>query len=108
MTARYDYQVPYSYRGNLLHTLHKDEIPVWEENDAFTADMRIEWFEPGKVAKVLVLRDTKTNAAYPMYLDDLLVLIRTSVIANGVVSGTWRIKRTGRNVHSYTIVKVDS
>ena len=107
-TLNFDYLVPYSDRGTLIHQVDENAAPDWQENRPFSAEFSIDWMEPGSaLKKVLVLRDTRTGAAYPMLIDDIIELLRTSVVAFGKVSGTWRIKRTGRTKVLYTLVKVN-
>jgi hypothetical protein len=104
----FGYLVPYSYRGNLLHLVNEDEVPDWQENEPFRATLSVDWMEPGAAIKrVMVLRGVGENGrAFPMFVDDVVELLKNSVIDHGIVTGLWRVKRTGRKHILYTIVKV--
>jgi hypothetical protein len=105
--VNFDYPVPFSYRGTLIHQVKEGELPEWRENMPFTASLSIDWLEPGaSVKRVMILRDNATGSAYPMFVDDLVDLLRHSIVDHGVVSGTWRVKRTGRTNILYTLMKV--
>lgn len=100
--------VPFSPIGNLMHTVGEDDVPDWRPNDPFIAEMVIDWMEPGaSIKRVLLLRETGGDQrCFPMFVDDLLDLLRMSTVRNGVVTGKWRVKKTGRKTVLYTIVKV--
>jgi hypothetical protein len=106
--VNFDYEVPYSYRGTLMHVVADDDIPEWRENKAFSATLSIDWMEPGATIKrVMVLRDKSTGTAFPMFVDDVIDLLKKSIVDHGVVSGNWRVKRTGRKNVLYTLMKVE-
>lgn len=108
MASNYDYEVPFSYKGTLIHQVGEGEDPEWRENTPFEATLSIDWLEPGATIKrVMVLRDTTSHTAYPMFVDDIITLMRSAVIDHGIVTGKWRVKRTGRKTVLYTLVKVD-
>ncbi len=105
---KYDYEVPFSYKGTLIHQVAEDEVPEWRDNEPFSASLSIDWMEPGAAIKrVVVLRDTSTGTSYPMFVDDIIDLMKKSVIDHGVVTGRWRVKRTGRKNILYTIMRVE-
>jgi hypothetical protein len=107
----FDYDVPYHYRHGrrtLVHRLLPEEAPEWRSNTPFRAKLRIDWIEPGATIKrVMVLRDVEDNSAYPMFVDDIVSLLHSSIVDHGVVDGMWRVKRTGRTNIAYSLIKVE-
>lgn len=107
----YDYDVPFHYRNGrrtLVHRLIENEDPTWRSNTPFRAKMSIDWIEPGaSIKRIMVLRDVDDSSAYPMFVDDIVSMLRMSVVDHGIVDGTWRVKRTGRTNIVYTIVRVE-
>lgn len=104
----FDYLVPYSYRGTLLHFVNDDEVPDWRENSPIRMTLSIDWMEPGAAIKrVMVLREIDgEHRTFPMFVDDVVDLLKSSVVDHGKVTGLWRVKRTGRKNILYTIVKI--
>jgi hypothetical protein len=99
--------VPFSHKGNLIHQVGDNELPQWRPNEPFQATLNIDWLEPGATIKrVIVLRDVDSSATYPMFVDDIMELLRNSVVDHGRISGTWRVKKTGRKNILYTLMKV--
>jgi hypothetical protein len=101
--------VPYSPLGTLLHTVGDEDVPDWRENKAFNATLCVDWVEPGARAKrIIILREVDgEERTFPILVDDLIQLLKNSVVRYGVITGRWRVKRTGRNP-IFTIVKVDN
>lgn len=104
----FDYLVPFSYRGTLIHMVRDDEVPDWRENTPFQARLSIDWLEPGaSIKRVMVLREVEgERRSFPMFVDDIVDLLKNSVVDHGIVTGLFRVKRTGRKTVLYTLVKV--
>lgn len=60
--------------------------------EPFQADMEVIGMETGRSAKRIVLRDTKTGKTYPLFVADIVKLLKGTTL-----SGTWEACKRGQN-----------
>lgn len=95
-------EVPYDQAGNLLHH-HSDkpfgEAMDWRSNDPFHATLQLDEVRSGRSAKYVILTppgDTD-NRQFPMFIADLLVMLKENTVKHGIVSGRWCARKRGQN-----------
>ena len=105
MSPKPGYRAPFAPNGNLLHYVPKtyahparpgtSEID-WREIESFTATLRINTMYSGRSAKYTEWIDADGHC-YPMFVVDLLDLLRQTDILHGTVTGTWIVRKRGGN-----------
>ncbi|SHW94992.1 Uncharacterised protein [Mycobacteroides abscessus subsp. abscessus] len=60
--------------------------------EPFEADMRVIGMETGRSAKRILLQDSKTGKTYPLFVADIVNLLKDTVL-----SGTWEACKRGQN-----------
>jgi DNA-binding PadR family transcriptional regulator len=103
----YGYQVPFNARGDLLHYARAqnaswarlDTSSVdWRENEPFTATITMEKSHSGRSAKYLLWRDVDDDVQLPMFVVDLVEMIKQgATIHDGKVTATWQVRKRGQN-----------
>lgn len=99
------YKVPYM-NGNLLHypergwrydgeTWHSTD-PEWRENEPFEAELALNDMRSGRSAKYVLWHD-KEGHEFPMFVVDLLDLLKGNVVRYGVVDGRFAVRKRGQN-----------
>ncbi|GAA0719330.1 hypothetical protein Drose_05655 [Dactylosporangium roseum] len=91
--------VPYDADGNLLHYADRWQDAQWRANEPFLAVMALDGMRSGRSAKYVLLNDS-SGRSYPMFVADLLDLLRRS--NTGIRDGrteaeTWIVRKRGRN-----------
>lgn len=69
----------------------------WREVGSFTAIMQVSGMERGRSAARFILTDTQTGIDYPMFMTDMLDLIKRRHLMEGRVVGNWEPKKRGSN-----------
>jgi hypothetical protein len=91
-------EAPYDEKGNLL------EYPTewikggvtWKKIAPFKTTLWIEGMERGRSAARFIWKDEKGHA-YPMFMRDMLDVVKTATILSGGVSDTWVVRKSGSN-----------
>lgn len=98
------YRVPYDRAGNLMHYAserYASESPGqvdWRANEPFHADLQLlDEMGTGRSAKYLWWRDVATGLRYPMFVVDLVDLVRHGAIEYGQVLDDWAVRKRGTN-----------
>lgn len=97
-----NYPAPFS-KGSLQHwissnfgtangTIHDE----WRDNVPFEATLTIEKMTSGYSAKYTIWRDEQGNS-YPMFVADIVELVKEAPIQNGTVTGKWIVRKRGQN-----------
>ncbi len=92
-------EVPYDEDGNLRH--YKDDgasEPVMRPNRPFQAELTLTGMRSGRSAKYLIWTDDD-GRTYPMFVTDLMDVIREKGIAPGGRTGKlwWYVRKRGTN-----------
>lgn len=90
------YQIPFDENGNMREYPNHYGDTFWRDNDPFHADMQVIGYERGRSAVRVILKDS-TERKWPMFISDLVDLIKTSDILDGKVSGQWVGTKKGQN-----------
>lgn len=96
------YPAPFS-KGNLQHWIASNFGTVnggihdeWRDNVPFEATLTIDSMRSGYSAKYTIWKDEHGHT-YPMFVADIVDLVRDSVIQNGTVKGKWIVRKRGQN-----------
>lgn len=100
-----DFKVPYkggrlqqyAYANSFAHPEYGREGEEWRDNEPFQARMVISSMYSGRSAKGIIWTDTKTGYDYPMFVSDLIELLKTADVIGGEVYGYWVIAKRGQN-----------
>lgn len=96
-----DYEVPFDGDGVLMHyATYRRHPPYtaaeWRRPEPFEARLTIEGVRSGMSAKYVMWTDSR-GGRWPMFIPELLELIRTGTITSGVVNGRWIPRKRGQN-----------
>lgn len=91
-------EAPYDEKDNLL------EYPTewikggvtWKPIKPFKTTLWIEGMERGRSAARFIWKDEKGHT-YPMFMRDMLDVVKTATILSGGVSDTWVVRKSGSN-----------
>jgi len=77
-----NFKVPYNEAGDLMKSVHRWAVPEeWRDNTPFLAKLKLDgWLAPSAVR----FKDVDTGLCYPMFLTELVELIKVSEISEGV------------------------
>lgn len=98
------YKVPYS-KGNLQHYANSSnfahpeygrDYEEWRENLPFEATMTIDGMTSGYSAKHTLWRDEQ-GRTYPMFVADVVDLLREAHTYRGTVTAKWIVRKRGQN-----------
>lgn len=84
------------------HLDHGEPLPnwvekvEWRENIPFKRTILIDTSMRGRSAAYLVWKDT-SNATFPMFLTDIVSLIREGRVEYGLATGWWNVAKRGQN-----------
>lgn len=85
----YQGKIPFDKHGN--QAVLERNADSWRPNEIFLAQL-----EPVRAkGPNVIVKDTETNAAYVMKLDDFIYLVKTHNIDEGKFKGTWAFKKVG-------------
>lgn len=87
-------QAPFDTEDNLLSYPEGDVR--WYDNHEFEATVRIESFERGRSARFIAV-NAATGKSYPIFMVDMLDVMKRKEIIRGTVSGTWFFRKRGSN-----------
>jgi hypothetical protein len=103
MAKRPTYQVPFGEDGALLHWADPrpgawayDQAAAWRDPEPFHAELTILDTMRGRSAAYFRLKDDLARC-WPMFMAEVLDLIRTAVITEGTVKGYWIPCKRGQN-----------
>lgn len=96
-----DYKVPFDDKGNLLHYATERYGPSgdnWLDNQPFQAELEIDSMRSGRSAKYVIWKDRFSDRRFPMFLVDLLELIKLATVSQGRTPNlTWVVRKRGQN-----------
>ena len=72
--------------------------------EPFYAVLEIDRMNTGRSAKYATVRNVETGVTYPMFVSDLLDVIRYAEVSEGQMRGTWTGSKRGQN-YGIKIVK---
>lgn len=87
--------VPYGPDGHMLSFAFRDS--AMRPNEPFTAELHVTAYQRGQSSARFLLERTSTGQTYPMFLTDVLALIKSTTLVQGKVSGTWQAVKRGQN-----------
>ena len=102
-------KVPISADGGIQHYPEKswgyDEadrrsfsIDVkWDDIDTFQAFLVLEGLERGRSAAYFWWKDRDSDATYPMFMKDMVELLKYGQVYHGTVFGKWAPAKRGEN-----------
>lgn len=91
-------EAPYDDKGNLMEypaSWTKGGI-TWKKIAPFKTTLWIEGMERGRSAARFIWKDEKGHT-YPMFMRDMLDVVKTATILSGGVSDTWTVRKSGSN-----------
>lgn len=98
--ARGNYRIPFNPNGSLMHFPGYNGGGAnieWRDNYEFEATLRLDGMRRGRSAKYIEWKDNKGDAIYPMFIADLLDLMKHGSISGGVAVGRWTFTKRGQN-----------
>ncbi len=94
--------VPVDAQGNWMsYPSHGDQ--KWHAVTPFTAEMKIDSLQTGRSSKVVILKDERNGARYPMFIADLVKIIQEGKVdilssnGEGYLTATWTASKRGAN-----------
>lgn len=100
MTKEPTYEVPFDSRGWLMHYARKNggyfSADKWVKPHEFSAKLKLERMSVGRSSKLAIWKSSD-DIEYPMFISDLLYLIKNTTIKKGVVSGVFTQCKRGQN-----------
>ena len=101
MAKRPTYQVPFDGNGALMHWAAPQSYPPynaaeWRDPEAFEAELTLDHARSGRSAKYVIWTDPG-GRLWPMFIAELIDLIRHGVAPGGVVLGWWIPCKRGQN-----------
>lgn len=104
--AKKQWKVPLDEEGNLLHWARNpsnalvyrtsDQVQ-WVEPFEFVAYLQIDRLQTGRSAKYVWWTDLHTGKQYPMFITDVIKLVKAGCQAGGKRNGLWRTVKRGQN-----------
>lgn len=85
---------PVSTGGQLMHYPWGD--PTWVDNDPIFLTLTLQGTERGRSAAYFVWTDPM-GRRWPMFLTDMVDLLRTEDVKLGKVSAMWQVRKRGAN-----------
>jgi hypothetical protein len=97
-------KAPYTFNGSLMHFPEKqwkDDPrtyldPVWLEAEPLTYTLVLVEMRRGLPAAYFVWRELDSDVTYPMFIADMVDLIKRGSIKAGVVTATWVVSKRGQ------------
>ncbi len=96
-------EAPFSSRGELLHfaerrygTTYMGQVIDWRPNDPMELTLTLGTVVSGRSAKYL-LWATPDGTTHPMFVIDLVEMMRQTTVVHGVVHGMFRVRKRGTN-----------
>lgn len=77
--------------------LWSSAIVEMRPNAPFRATLEVVSIERGRSAARFVLRDTTTGTEYPMFMVDVLDMMRAGIRKGGRITGLWQAGKRGAN-----------
>lgn len=103
MPRKPTYKVPFTENGSLMHYARTDAwagdyyTPFeWREPHEFPAVLTIDHMLSGRSAKYVVWK-AADGRTFPMFVADLVDMLKTVTAREGVVSGVWYTGKRGAN-----------
>lgn len=101
MSKVLDYKVPFDGDGVLMHYATYRPYPPytaaeWRDPEVFEAELTLENVRSGMSAKYVMWTDAR-GCRWPMFIPELLELIKTGTVVRGVVLGRWIPRKRGQN-----------
>lgn len=91
-------EAPFDSRGDLLH--YSDHRwaggAEWRPNEPMELQLAIDEVRSGRSAKYLMWTDAD-GRAYPMFVSDLIDLMREADIVHGTVHALFQVRKRGQN-----------
>jgi hypothetical protein len=108
MSRKKEWKVPLDDDGNLLHWARPESKTGWGANYKqtginwvepfeFQAYLQIDRLETGRTAKYVWWTDLQTGNQYPMFVADVIKLVKAGCQAGGKRNGLWRTVKRGQN-----------
>jgi hypothetical protein len=98
--AKKQWKVPLNKDGSLLHyaSAYFESANVdWVEPFRFEATLQLDRMQTGRSAKYVWWIDTTTGQQYPMFITDLMEVVRSGCLKGGIKQGTWKTVKRGQN-----------
>lgn len=94
--------VPFDKHGNQMHFAEPGEVSYykaheWKPNCKFPATIRINDYSRGRSAAYFNAVDVNTMNKFTIFLTDMIEIIRTCKLDQGLVSGIWTFRKRGQN-----------
>ena len=94
----YPHNMSWGGDGNVHQAPDRDGIIEWKEVEPFHAVITLDRMDKGSHgATRYVFKNCHTGAEYMMYTKDLLDLLQTSTMTNGLIQGDWVVQKRGAN-----------
>lgn len=89
--------VPFTPDGSLMHYAETWRDLTWRDAEPFTCTLALDGACRGRSAAYFMWRDPATGNTYPMFMHEMVELIRTADIIGSRVTGTWIAVKRGKN-----------
>ena len=100
-------EVPVDRDGNWLHYPQRQYAYVdgkytsfdieWKVVEPFWAHLEVVTLNTGRSAKYVTVKDVDRRITYPMFVSDLIDVIRYAKVENGRISALWTASKRGQN-----------
>lgn len=87
-------EAPFDSQGNLEH--YAGYGADWRPNDPMELHLAIDTVRSGRSAKYLVWAGDD-GRSYPMFVSDLIDMMRKATVDHGTVHGRFRVRKRGQN-----------
>lgn len=85
-----------SSHGTFEHRVTRPIPPEWRPNEPFTATMTLQELARGRSAAYFWWTD-QVGHRYPMFMSDMVDVVKLATTAGGVVTDTWIVRKRGAN-----------
>jgi hypothetical protein len=96
-------EAPYDSWGSLLHWADPRQAPgtwaaaaEWRPNDPMELTLTVDHVQSGRSAKYTVWI-TPNGVTYPMFISDLIEMLREVTITDGTIHAMFRVRKRGQN-----------
>jgi hypothetical protein len=91
-------KAPFDANGSLLSYVSRwqEEGVEWQANESFSASLQVYDYSRGRSSAIFILR-TIDGRTFPMFMSEMLNLLKVAWIDGGVVGGRWDVVKRGTN-----------
>lgn len=94
----WDKKIPFDgVTGDMMNYPFHTRKCVWVDCHVFKATLKFRHGIRGRSAVRFVWEDDESGITYPMFMTDMVELLKNTTIRNGEITGTWTFCKRGSN-----------